>query len=105
MLFRSRLVGVFIYWGWESAVNLSEESKDSDTAPGRAGLWSTIILVVTYLGVGIVTIAVAGVDFVSEYEDDDALFGALGDLADLQLAIARGRRAQCSAPSWPVSRA
>lgn len=74
------LVGVFIYWGWESAVNLSEESKDSDTAPGRAGLWSTIILVVTYLGVGIVTIAVAGVDFVSEYKDDDALFGALGDL-------------------------
>lgn len=74
------LVGVFIYWGWESAVNLSEESKDSDTAPGRAGMWSTIILVVTYLGVGIVTIAVAGVDFVGEYDDDDALFGALGDL-------------------------
>ena len=23
------LLAVFIYWGWESAVNLSEESKDS----------------------------------------------------------------------------
>ena len=74
------LIGVFIYWGWESAVNLSEESTNGDTVPGRAGLWSTIVLVVTYVGVGIVTIAVAGVDFVTGYDDDDALFGALGDL-------------------------
>lgn len=74
------LVGVFIYWGWESAVNLSEESTDGDTAPGRAGLWSTIVLLVTYLGVGVVTIAAGGVDFVTGYADDDALFGAIGDL-------------------------
>lgn len=74
------LIGVFIYWGWESAVNLSEESTDGDTAPGRAGIWSTVILVVTYLGVGIVTIAAGGVDFVTGYDDDDALFGAIGDL-------------------------
>ena len=74
------LIGVFIYWGWESAVNLSEESTDGDTTPGRAGIWSTVILVATYLGVGIVTIAAGGVDFVTGYEDDDALFGAVGDL-------------------------
>jgi amino acid transporter len=74
------LVGVFIYWGWESAVNLSEESTDGETAPGRAGLWSTVILVVTYLGVGIVTIAAGGLDFVVGFDDDDALFGAVGDL-------------------------
>lgn len=74
------LIGVFIYWGWESAVNLSEESTDGDTAPGRAGLWSTVVLVATYLGVGIVTIAAGGVGFVTGYDDDDALFGAIGDL-------------------------
>lgn len=74
------LIGVFIYWGWESAVNLSEESTDGDTAPGRAGIWSTVVLVATYLGVGIVTIAVGGVGFVTGYDDDDALFGAVGDL-------------------------
>ena len=28
------LLAVFIYWGWESAVNLSEESEDSSRAPG-----------------------------------------------------------------------
>ena len=27
------LLAVFIYWGWESAVNLSEESKDSSSRP------------------------------------------------------------------------
>ena len=31
------LLGVFIYWGWESAVNLSEESEDSSRAPGSPG--------------------------------------------------------------------
>ena len=30
------LTGVFIYWGWESAVNLNEETEDSDSAPGKA---------------------------------------------------------------------
>jgi amino acid transporter len=29
------LTGVFIYWGWESAVNLNEETHDSNTAPAR----------------------------------------------------------------------
>ena len=29
------LLGVFAYWGWESAVNLTEETEDSATAPGQ----------------------------------------------------------------------
>jgi amino acid transporter len=41
------LTGVFIYWGWESAVNLTEEVEDSASAPGRAAVLSTLILVVT----------------------------------------------------------
>ena len=28
------LLGVFIYWGWESAVNLTEETTDSTRSPG-----------------------------------------------------------------------
>ena len=31
------LLAVFIYWGWESAVNLSEETKDSPARPGSPG--------------------------------------------------------------------
>ena len=74
------LTGVFIYWGWESAVNLNEESSDSDSAPGLAGLFSTVILLVTYVAVTVgVIVSFAGVDTVSEYEDDTALFGAVAD--------------------------
>ena len=54
------LLAVFIYWGWESAVNLSEESKDSSRAPGLAGLASTVILLVTYIAVTVALIAYLG---------------------------------------------
>ncbi|MEK6228360.1 MAG: hypothetical protein AABM66_09290 [Actinomycetota bacterium] len=36
---------VFIYWGWESAVNLNEETEDSDstspTSPWPSRWWPT----------------------------------------------------------------
>lgn len=60
------LLGVFIYWGWESAVNLTEEVEDSATAPGKAGLWSTVILLVTYVSVGFAVVAYAGPTFLAE---------------------------------------
>ena len=41
------LIGVFIYWGWESAVNLTEETRDSARAPGLAAIVSTVLLLVT----------------------------------------------------------
>ena len=31
------LIGVFIYWGWESSVNLTEETENSETRPGPRG--------------------------------------------------------------------
>ncbi len=54
------LLGVFAYWGWESAVNLSEETTDGDSAPGRAGLLSTFILLVSYVSVAFAVVAFAG---------------------------------------------
>ena len=74
------LLAVFIYWGWESAVNLTEESTNSATSPGKAGLVSTLILLVTYVGVAIAMIAVVGPELVVEYDDDTALFGAVGEI-------------------------
>jgi amino acid transporter len=72
------LIGVFIYWGWESAVNLTEETRDSARAPGLAAVMSTIILLVTYVGVSTAVVAYAGLDTLAEYDDDDAIFAALG---------------------------
>ena len=39
---------VFIYWGWDTAVAVNEETKDKDKTPGRAAILSTFILLVTY---------------------------------------------------------
>ena len=39
---------VFIYWGWDTAVAVNEETKDKTKTPGRAAIISTLILLVTY---------------------------------------------------------
>ncbi len=72
------LLGVFAYWGWESAVNLTEETTNSAHAPGKAAVWSTVVLVVTYLSVTIAVVALAGTTFLAESADEeDAIFQVL----------------------------
>jgi amino acid transporter len=44
---------VFIYWGWDTALSVNEETKDPTKTPGRSAILSTIILVVTY-GIAII---------------------------------------------------
>jgi amino acid transporter len=39
---------VFIYWGWDTAVSVNEETKDRNRTPGLAAILSTCILLVTY---------------------------------------------------------
>jgi amino acid transporter len=75
------LLAVFIYWGWESAVNLSEESEDSTRAPGLAGLASTVILVITYIAVAVALVAYAGLGKVEKFDDDAGVLGAVADQA------------------------
>ncbi|MBX9427195.1 MULTISPECIES: APC family permease [Streptomyces] len=72
------LLGVFIYWGWESAVNLTEEVENSASAPGKAGVWSTVILLVTYVSVGFAVVAYAGPAFLAENAgEEEFLFAQL----------------------------
>jgi amino acid transporter len=75
------LLAVFIYWGWESAVNLSEESEDSSRAPGLAGIASTVILLVTYVAVAVALVAYAGVGKVESFDDDAGVLGVVADQA------------------------
>ncbi|MGY1742253.1 MULTISPECIES: APC family permease [unclassified Blastococcus] len=73
------LLGVFAYWGWESAVNLTEETEDSATAPGKAAVWSTVVLLVTYLAVAYAVVAFAGTEFLAENEgEEEFIFALLG---------------------------
>jgi amino acid transporter len=52
---------LFIYWGWDTAVAINEETKDPAKTPGRAALLSTLILLVTYVIVILSAQSFAGV--------------------------------------------
>ncbi|WP_432542900.1 APC family permease [Kineococcus sp. SYSU DK002] len=51
---------IFIYWGWDACLAVTEETKDADRTPGRAALLATVILVVTYVLVAVAVQAYAG---------------------------------------------
>jgi amino acid transporter len=60
-LVTATLIAVFIYWGWDTAVSVNEETDDPATTPGRAAVLSTLLLLVTYATVSIAAVAFAGV--------------------------------------------
>jgi amino acid transporter len=43
------VLGVFFFWGWDTAANLNEESEDADTNPGQAGIISMFVLLVVFM--------------------------------------------------------
>ena len=55
------LVAIFIYWGWDTAVSVNEETSDPAKTPGRAAIISTLLLLVTYALVAVAAVAFAGV--------------------------------------------
>jgi amino acid transporter len=40
---------VFIYWGWDTALSVNEETKDPGKTAGRAAIFSVFILLITYV--------------------------------------------------------
>jgi len=54
------LLAVFIYWGWDTALAVNEETIDSEVAPGRAAVLSTLILLGTYAFVTVGALAFGG---------------------------------------------
>jgi amino acid transporter len=55
------LTAIFIYWGWDTAVSVNEETKNPDKTPGRAAIISTVLLLATYAIVTVAAVAFAGV--------------------------------------------
>lgn len=72
------LVAVFIYWGWDTAVTVNEESKDAKRTPGIAALLSTVILLAIYLVVSVAAQAFHGPGFLSNPNNSGDVLGALG---------------------------
>jgi amino acid transporter len=52
---------LFIYWGWDTAVSVNEETKDKNKTPGQAAIISTVLLLVTYALVIFSVCAFAGI--------------------------------------------
>jgi amino acid transporter len=76
------LIAVFLYWGWDTAVAINEESDEPDRTPGRAAVLSTLLLVVTYVLVAVASVAFAGTGTegigLGNEENSDDVFAAMG---------------------------
>jgi amino acid transporter len=70
------LLGIFIYWGWDSGVAVNEESRDRTRGPGKAAVLSTVILLVIYVAVSAAAQAYHGPGFLSGNSSD--VLNALG---------------------------
>ena len=42
-------LAVFFFWGWDTAANVNEETKDAERSPGQAGILSMFILLFIFL--------------------------------------------------------
>jgi len=78
------LLALFIYWGWDTCLALNEETKDPQKIPGRAAILSTVILLVTYVGVTVAAMAYAGLGTsglgLGNEDNADDVFFALKDV-------------------------
>jgi amino acid transporter len=70
------LLGIFIYWGWDSGVAVNEESRDRRRGPGKAAIASTFILLLLYVSVTAAAQAFHGPHFLANNSTD--VLNALG---------------------------
>lgn len=64
------LIALFIYWGWDTATTVNEESANARSGPGVAAVLSTLILVGVYLVTAIAAQAFAGPQVLIDNADD-----------------------------------
>jgi amino acid transporter len=64
------LLGVFIYWGWDSGVAVNEESEDREDGPGRAAVVSTLLLLAIYLVGTAAAQSYGGTKLLADHSDD-----------------------------------
>lgn len=70
------LIGVFIYWGWDSLVTVNEETENANETPGKAAVTATVLLLGIYVIVSTAAVAFGGTERLAESDD------ALGILAN-----------------------
>ena len=74
---------IFSFWGWDTALTVNEESKDSEKTPGRAALLCVLSILLTYLLVSVATLMYAGDSDeglgLANEDIQDNVFGALAE--------------------------
>src|ERR1700729_2246910 len=85
-LSNSFLLAVFIYWGWDCALSVNEETKDSARTPGRAAVTATVILVAIFAVISVAALAYAGPAFLAAHSTD-----VLGAMATSVLGSTPGK--------------
>ena len=103
------ILGIFIYWGWDSTVSVNEESADPTEGPGKAAVVSTIVLLGIYALVAVAAQAYHGVGFLKENSDDvlsslgtDVLGSPWDKL--LIIAVLTSASASCQTTILPATR-
>jgi amino acid transporter len=103
------VIAIFLYWGWDTAVAVNEETKDPTRTPGRAAIISTLVLVATYVVVAIAAQAVRGPGFLSANSDD--VLSATGNIVlgspfdkFLIIAVLSSAAASCQTTILPAAR-
>jgi amino acid transporter len=64
------LLGVFLYWGWDTGVSVNEESENSDSGPGKSAIVATFVLIGIYLLVTVASQAYAGTKYLANNPND-----------------------------------
>jgi amino acid transporter len=72
------LLGVFIYWGWDSGVSVNEESENPAEGPGKAAVISTLLLLLIYMLVSSAAQSFHGVGFLTNEANQEDVLNALG---------------------------
>jgi amino acid transporter len=78
------LVAIFIFWGFDAALSMSEETEGTPEQAGRVGVTAIIIILITYVVIGVAALAFAGVD-----ASDEGSLTHKGNLEDVFSGMAR----------------
>ena len=73
-LLSGMLLGVFLYWGWDTGVSVNEESENASSGPGRSAIASTLVLIGIYLLVSVASQAYAGTGYLSNSNNASDIF-------------------------------
>ncbi|MGH3970953.1 MAG: APC family permease, partial [Mycobacterium sp.] len=103
------LLGVFLYWGWDSGVSVNEETENPRSTPGRAVVVANFVLITVFLLVSVAAQSYAGPARLAKNADDVFAGGLAHDVLGplhflLTLAVLTSATAATQTTILPAAR-